>query len=495
MKEAVENLKNIIEVQFANLDESGYFKEKTEDYKSFYAYLNDKYKNVLKKTGKLDFADTNLMSRYTFELEKDLLPSLKHLKSLSDLLSNMKKISENEVIQFDKITKTLNSFMYLYDKHNPDECEKVYEKLIEFLYKMVERETYELSTDNIISQLNDLTDPKFNFAMKIKSLCLKDLNIMSSKPIQASNNDRLDKHDFIDLVKARGLEYKEHKQPEIGFKKLIDISYGREIDCFTFRDKTKLNPLPKNDFGNQALRDYDLTNLNFYKRDTFKAKLTFRPFKNVNLSYTNAIVIPKESSRKHPYSLEGANLEGIDMRGLDLSKVKISKANLKNTGANITGAIGSCINVSPYIEPNKIFITNSRISPEEFKKITGQNPFPCNRHDIHEEFKQNMILRHYDINCIDYSKIDFKLDNFYKGTAIDNKPIENYTLDLSYTNANINPQHYLNYNSPILINLEGVDMRNKNFTGVERIFSMANLKGTGAKIDPSINPTVSEYIE
>ena len=494
MKETAENLRNIIDIQFTSLEESGYFKEKTQEYKSFYEYINEKYEKIFKKDNKsLDFAETNLLAKYTSELENDILPNLKHLKSLSDLLINMKKIEDNDTIQFDKITKTINTFIYLYDKYNPDECEKVYESLIEFLYRMIERETFELSTDRIIKQLNELSDSKHNFVLKIKSIYSKDMNILSSGPNDISDNNKLNKQEFISLIKARGLKYKEKKQPKLGPKKLIDVSDGKDITCNDFREKTKLNPLPKNDAENQLLRNYDLTCIDFYNSDGLKLKIFFNPFKNVNLSYTNAIVVPKQEPGRRPLSLEGANLEGVDMRGIDLVGVKINGANLKNTGADITGAIGKCLEVSPFVGPNKLFITNEKISPEEFQKITGLNPFPCNRHDIHAEYRCNRLLRTYNINCIDYSKIHFSLDNFYRNSATSNLPIENYTLDLSYTDANINPQHYRNYNSPILINLEGVDMRKKDFRGVERIFSMANLKGTGAKIDSSINPTASEY--
>ena len=496
MKQTIENLMNIIEVKFTSLEEAGYFPQKTQDYKSFYEYLNNKYKRVLSKVGgRLSFAESNALSKYTFELEKDILPHVKNLKSLSDLLFNMKKIESNDTIEVDKVFKVLNSFINLNDKLNPDETEKVYTRLIEFLYNMIAEETFKLSTDRIINKLNDISDEKHNFVFKINQLYLKNMNIMSSDPARVTYNNRLDKKDFIKLVKARGLTYHEKKQEPTGFKKFAETYSKPNVSCLEFREKMRLNPLPKNDVENLALRIHDITHVDFSKRDSFKEKIIFRPFKNVNLSYTSAIVIPKTIHNKHPFSLEGANLEGVDMRGIDLTKVKINKANLAKTGADITGAIGKCIYVSAFVEPNKIFVTNSKISPEEFEKITKQNALPINRHDIHAEFRKNRILRLYDIKCIDYSKINYNLDDYYRGNAINKQPIENFTLDLSYTNADINPQNYRNYNSPILINLEGVDMRNKDFTGVERIFSMANLKGTGAKIDHGINPTASEYID
>ena len=494
MQEEIDKLTNKIDLLFNNLDASGFFHDKVKDYKSFYEYSKEKYKKLLDSdSNDSAFATSNIMTRYFSELRNEILPSLKHLNSLSDLLLSIKKVEKSEIIKVDKVSKIIYTFMYLNDKYNHDECEIVYRRLIDFLYRMMERETMELDNDDIICILDEIDDSKYNFIYKIKLLYLDEMEKLNGTSSQPQDNDKLTKEDFIDLLKAKGLEY--HKRETKKVAKLNDVSYGKEMSCSAFLQRTNLTPLPKNEKDNVALRNYDLINLDFSIFDSFMDKLKFKPFKNVNLSYTNAIVIPKYFHCRKPFSLEGADLEGIDMRGIDLTGVNITNANLLYTGADITGAIGKCKAVSSFVGSRKIHVANAKISPDDFKAITKQTALPCNFRELHDEFKHNMILRLYDINCVDYSKIDFTLDNFQKNYSGNSQMIKNFTLDLSYTNANINPQDYKYYNSPLLINLEGVDLRGKDFTGVEKIFELANLKKTGADLELKWNSTVTDYIE
>ena len=222
-------------------------------------------------------------------------------------------------------------------------------------------------------------------------------------------------------------------------------------------------------------------------------------FRGVDMSYTNAIIIPRGTEIQ---SLRGANLEGVDMRGVCLWGVDITDANLEKTGADITGTYGLCLGVSPY-EEARIEVSKRKITPYEFENLTNQDAFPFlySKDDGDYENRspyENRILRRYDLSCVDYSfeylKSEVDEDYYVQWPHGISQGFEEYYMhgfDFSYTNIDIDPQEFT---EEIIMNLEGVDLRDKNFKGKEKYFARCNLKGTGASISPKINSTVSEYI-
>ncbi len=211
-------------------------------------------------------------------------------------------------------------------------------------------------------------------------------------------------------------------------------------------------------------------------------------------SYTNAVIIPKYYKIK---SLRNANLEGVDMRGVDLTDIDITGANLLGTGADITGSIGECLGVSAY-EPKRVLVSKKMITPMQFEKITGLKAIaPYNQKYVNEYFPwENRVLRQYDLSCINYNEYINQIyeeneDKQFKGLVEYVDSMYCRGLDFSYTNIDIDPQQFT---EQLVLNLEGVDLRDKDFRGKEKLFAYCNLKGTGANISPRINPTVSEYI-
>ncbi len=512
LKKDIDECESTIEDILLKVEITSFYQKQVSEFKKSYEKIKSVYydKKLADYTSirvnKLSLTSLSFDAQYCISLENDFLPFIKDLYNLAICRQTAEEMVKKDVVVTSDIYKILDTYLEIFN-NEPFEKEKdeLYTYLISFFYNMIKKDAIDNGRFNIIDILNSYQKKGISIIKGVTRLYLKEVNdIYKNKKtketislVKQAISDDFNKEDIIALLNYIGIkidnvnsastEYKQEKKYE-------SIPYTNRIRLWRDTSMVEANKFglkkdvlyPKDAKHNAELRKYDLTYLDY---------LTSNSLKNVDLSYTNAIILP---TRRYDSSLEGTNLEGVDMRGVDLTDVNIEGANLEKTGADITGSHGTCLGISPY-EEEKILVSKDKITVTEFEKITMQNACPI----IYKYYENgnpldftnmvpctNRILRQYDISCIEYHFEDFIRECNYasKWTGDNTKR----GLDFSYTNIDFNPQEFT---EEIVMNLEGVDLRNKDFTGVEKYFAHCNLKGTGANISPVINPTVSPYVE
>lgn len=516
-----------IEELLLKLQVMGFYEDKYTKLKEKYLALQSKYYGERLKAAtegeiNLQTGAVNKKARYAVDMETDVLKPLEELIVFANCRHYIKVLTENESISIDDVVDLLEEYTKIpkkSDKKNDlfNEIGELFDEIGELLYKLIKKDAELNNRYEIIDILFEYLDDGYNYLRKVTRLFLEEVNeiFQNNKSIDVINlvkhatNSEFDKEDIINLLIATGKKPKEEKVEEKKDTKKFDESKSYTIIPYTrriivaknviFDDKfsrlTQVNPFPKTKEENMKLREYDLTRVRYIPKN--KRGKTIAPnYENCDMSYTNVIIDPHFDKS----IIRGANLEGVDMRGVDLTDVDITGTNLINTGANIVGSIGECLGVSAY-QDERMMVSRNTITPMQFEELTKENAFPnlfSSGSDFYNECpSQNRILRQYDLSCVDYSfeyiwKVCLKRTGHFQysnGDGINGRYFSG--LDFSYTNININPQQFT---SALHLNLEGVDLRDKDFTGVEEYFVNCNLKGTGANISPKINPTVSEYI-
>lgn len=526
LKNDINALENEIDEMLTKLEIIGFYKNNVDPIKKKYEDLKGdfygKQLEILSASYGLSpdvnfkFNNSELATYYT-NINIDILQSLKKLFILASCKQLIINIKSEKTIDPNDIRALLDKFITIPNGFENEEHE-LKEEIGTLLYDLIKKEAISSRFD-IIDILYEYENKGCSVINSVKLLYLKEVNEIFKKEkghdainlVKNALNDSFDKDDIIALITAKGYRIEERDvntqkfSDEVEYKtipytdrKLVGdpSNDGTYYYYYYFRKKSRVNLLPRNARDNLRLRGYDLTSLNYlvYKN----SKLSKVTFENVDLSYTNAIVLPKVSCKE---SIRGANLEGVDMRGVDLRGVDITGANLFKTGADITGSKGKCLGVSAY-EDDRVVVSKKMISPEEFYRLTGMLPyneiFPRSDENVFDNayLFGNRKLRQYDISCVRYTFAYLKhvfeaSHNTHLELEPDDKRVDFAGLDFSYTNIDFNPQEF---KEALVLNLEGVDLRDKDFSGVEQFFSKCNLKGTGANIPKSINPTVSPYI-
>jgi hypothetical protein len=538
LKSNVDQIETEIEDILLKIKVTGLFQEKAEKLKNQYEQIRNKYYEqrlvTFTEEGNLT---TELMvtatAKYAVDIENDILPQLRELHKIASVKQIALSIKESDQINLDEIDRILETFNNIDVKSSKyvDEITELKDYLKEFFYEMIKKDAEKNNRFEIINLLYEYKEKGSDFVNGVTRLFLQEVSdIFKVKKtretielVKRATVDEFNKEDIIALLIATGKklseETKVEKKNTIGFEdaikkyKVIPYTKRRQLDGNALVDLGRamrefgLNPLPKTEKDILRLREYDATLLDYGRTSGKWNKIAkdYNPdLDGVDLSYTNAVIIPRYMGVK---SLRGTNLEGVDLRGVDLTDVDIEGANLLKTGADIRYCKGTCLGVSPY-EEERIFVSSEKITPMKFKELTKWSAFPGlttekNKPDTVVGFSNNYpwhnrILRKYDMSCVDLSFEYIK--KAYKSiiSSYDNKVgcgrYKNWHftgLDFSYTNININPREF---DDDLTLNLEGVDLRDKDFTGVERYFVHCNLKGTGANIDPKYNSTVSEYV-
>ena len=495
-------------------------------YVQLYSDYYDKVAEARKNEFGLQTTDMlTTASRYADAIEAKVMEPLKKIYPLAkcrffvDTLTKSKEVDINDTVEM----------LDLYIDSRPpenliDDKVKLYDEIGILLYDLIKREAETKDSYELMGIVYDYREKGTDFVCSVNKHFQEDVyeklreykaehnGIISDEYrqlVKHSMNSEFDENDIMNYLIATGKKKPLENGPikdTIKFDNktvYTTIPYtnrkrigSRIMDVKTFKKAYRVNPLPKTPEENMKLREYDLTMLSYAMEDSIFGSHYYYPiFNGVDLSYTNAIIIPKYLG----VDIAGANLEGVDLRGVDLDGVDITGANLKGTGANIDGATGNAIEVSPYI-PRRTVVSRKKITPMEFEKLTKHSAFAAfgMRYDRDFNFSinytpwDNRILRQYDLSSVEYcyeyflnarKDLHCKRDGRYC--------FDGHGLDLSYTNISFDPQ---GFKSEIIMDLEGVDLRNCNFEGVEEYFAHCNLKGTGAHISPKINPTVSEYV-
>jgi uncharacterized protein YjbI with pentapeptide repeats len=461
-----------------------------------------------------------IMAKYSVDLENDILPSIRELHKLA----SCKQIAIdmlNSRVDTEDVIVILDNYSKLSTDRFSKEKKELREYLISFFYDVIKKECIDNNRYEIIDILYDYKAKGVDFISGVSLLFLKEVDELFKnaedkskyiKLVKLATTDEFNKEDIVALLIATGKKTIEvvDKKNTVDFSEAINkfkkIPYTNRknilgqalVDLGYFMREKNVNPLPKTKEENEALREYDLTTLDYGRSSNNwrkKVKNICPDLNGVDLSYTNAVIVPKYLGS----SLRGANLEGVDLRGVDLTGVDITDANLLKTGADIRQAKGKCLGVSAY-EDHRTFVSDKTITPMRFKEITDFSVFsalapPAEKFDNYVPW-HNRVLRQYDLSCVDLS-FDYIREAYKEmcgGIVQNGKYTDKWKcngLDFSYTNVNIDPQEF---NDTLKLNLEGVDLRDKDFTGKSYYFKDCNLKGTGANIDPKYNHTVSEYI-
>lgn len=464
-------------------------------------------------------------AKYAVALENDILPQVRDFYSLG-ICKQIALAMESGNIDPKEINEILSRYSSLSSDRYQKEKVELREYLIKFFYEIIKRDALENDRYIIIDILYSYKSKGIDFVRGVGLLYLKQVNELFHnaedktkvvKLVKLATTNEFNKDDIVALLIFLGKkeEKKEDKSNTVEFAEVIQkherILYterkrpfgDRLVDLGEFMRVTGVNPLPKTKEENAKLREYDLTVLDYGRTSGngwIKKSKSYTPdLTGVDLSGTNAVIVPSYLRIK---SLRNANLEGVDLRGVNLSGVDIGGANLMGTGADIRNCIGNCLGVSAY-EDHRTFVSDVKITPMKFEELTGFSPYSalCGTSNL-SNFENycpwhNRVLRQYDISCVDcsyeyiseyYSKISGKSTK--KGKYYD----WSYNgLDFSYTNINFLPKEFKGHGF-LKINLEGVDLRNKEFEGAFYNFERCNLKGTGATLDPKYNHTVSEYV-
>ncbi len=543
--------KNIDEVEkridelILKLQVQGFYKERFAEIKEKYETLQSTYygkklkvasNNQDKQDAQSDKQDEqsdkpekkedlvlSVTPRYIVDIENDVLYPLEELLIVSNCKYYVKALREGEQISINDVVSLLEQYTKIPNKYK-DDANELFNEICDLLYSLIKKDAELNNRFEIIDILYEYKDKDYDYVTPINILFLKEVNELFEKKkgknvidlVKHATDSEFDKEDIINLLVATGKKIKEStKESAVNTKSFNEsTSYSasriyhttrkvitdRIIAYNEFQSRTGVNPLPKTKEENLKLREYDLSQVNYElkRKITGSTTLVNPKLIGVDLSYTNAVIIPRRMGK----SIRDMNLEGVDMRGVSLVGVDITGANLLKTGADLTGSIGECLGVSPY-EDNRIVVSRKIINPEQFKELTKVYPFAPLFSNYDDEFAainwypyHNRILRQYDLSCVDTSFEYIKrASKICHGSYF--QPADGYGgndsrgIDLSYTNININPQEFTEY---MKINFEGVDLRDKDFTGVEDNFAGCNLKGTGANLSPKINPTVSEYV-
>lgn len=486
-----------IEDKLLKLDIMGY-------YPDLYTPLKEKF-NKLRKDyylSRLDEISSGIKlevvtsmtrgSQYNVDMEQNVLLSLRKIYDLASCKQLACGIKGNDTIEINDVQDVLEKFKSLSADYQ-NEKDELKDYLCSILYEAIKKDAVTNNRFSIIDILNEYKNKGIDFISGISKLYLNEVKEVfrenqtneSMAMVKKAIDEVFEAQDIINLLNAKGIKIEKVNENNTqsfnesnGYKVIPYTDRIALSDCYwslnAIRFKKHINPLPKDEKDNLKLRSYDLTLVDYKKAN----------LEGVNLSGTNAIVLPRLSKNM---SLRCANLEGLDLRGVSFKDVDITDANLEKTGANITGSRGECLSVSSY-EDERIVVSRDKITPYQFEQITGHTAFP--HYDLYEYNQlgiiNNRILRKYDLSCI-----DFHYESILKAFI---KAYQSDGLDFSYTNINIDPQEFTKPSIPLILNLEGVDLRNKDFTGVEEFFAKCNLKGTGANISPKINPTVSPYV-
>ena len=532
LQKNVDDLEAEIELKLENLKVMNSFVDTVSKIQEQYANIRDNYyqKRLSTFTEEGTLKSEMMVSttaRYVVDLENDIIPQVRDIYSLA-VCKQLGLAMESGEVKIDEIREILDRYSALSPTKYQDARKELREYLLGFFYKIIKKDAEENDRYAIIDILYEYKNYNVDFITGVNLLFLKEVNELFQKEkdktrvvklVKIATTDAFNKDDIVALLETLGKKEvkKEDKKNTIEFVESIQtrkkISYTTKKNVFgdvlfdlgKFLRTTKVNPLPKTEEENKKLREYDLTLLDYgtTSGNLLKKEKYFYPSLNgVNLSHTNAVIDPRYLKIG---SLHGANLEGVDLRGVNLTDVDIEGANLLGTGADIRRCKGTCLGVSAY-EDHRILVSDKKITPMRFKELTGYSPFAplCKRSDDDDVFDNvgpwhNRVLRQFDLSCVDCS-YEYIRDAYYKQKE-GYLAIGKYSgwtcegLDLSYTNIDFDPQVFKGADDDkIVLNLEGVDLRDKDFTGVETIFGKCNLKGTGANLDPKYNHTVSEYV-
>lgn len=474
------------------------------EYEDLFQPLKDKYSLIQRKyyaERTMLFYNRNMVetipamlhsSNYLVALEQNILLPLKNVYAFASCKHRATVMIENNSVDIDEIRGIIDSYMSLSDNLEYKKIE-LKDYLEVFLYEMIKKDAILNNRFAIIDLLKEYREKGLDFIKDIHILYLNEVNSVSRNNKsngyvgmvkEALDSDFEDK-DIIGLLNEQGYDIRTNidKCKALSYTDRIRLSFeGDTIISAGLMIDFGINPFPLNKYDNLKLRKYDLTRVTYFGDN----------LENVDLSGTNAALVPRLLKNR---SLRGADLSGVDLRGVNFKNVDITDANLANTGADISGSVGLCLGVSPY-ENSKIVVSESKITPFQFEELTKETAFPhlClverSRFD-NMYLCENRILRQYDISCIDYH-FEELLRNYKKVINHSYRKKDNIGLDFSYTNIDFDPQEFT---EPIVLNLEGVDLRYKNFKGVEKYFANCNLKGTGANISHRYNYTVTPYKE
>ena len=491
--EKIQDLKSEIEIKLNKFELLGKLKTEISSLKQEYKDLiikGDRQIELEKDKEEIKLHTYN-SETYRIELET-FLYKLEILEKKISFLTNIEnyKIDKSNLdLSIKKILELKIEYSILKNDFSYKEQNEFKKFLGKTYYEIIKEELIKTDNSNLFNKL-DITDKRevnLVFLEELKEYTLSDikefLKVINIKEFLKVINSTINKVKHESSLHLNGSNDLEVKKQTITNKKIVS---DKRIKCDEFERLTGVSPLPIFSDGNEKLREYDISCVIYDDK-----YLT-----NANLSYTNAIINPQKVSDK---SLRYVNLEGVDLsqanfqgvdifganlkntnaiidpqlvknktltncnlEGLDLSNVSfqgvyIAGANLNGTRANLEGAI--LVDTKRKSDSNRIFVSDKRITCDEFERLTGVSARPLFRSD-------NEKLREYDISCVIY----------------DDRDLTN--INLSYTNAIINPQKVMD-KSLKYADLEGIDLSQANFQGVN--ITGANLKNTGAKLIGAIN--------
>lgn len=536
-KMEIDSYESEIETMLAQLELIKFAIEKVKNLKEIYEELRNKYygnrlvivtENGLNESNQMP----TLTAKYCETLENVILPSVREIHKLASSKQLAVNMLKNQV-SIDDVIRILENYNSMQDDKYIEEKLELRDYLITFFYDIIKKDCLVNNRYQIIDILYEYKKKGCDFIKGVGLLFMKEVKELYDnakdkgkyiKLVKVATTNEFNKEDIITLLTSTGKlkEEKANNVNTIDFNEAITkfetINYTNRnnlysgylpylnsykdtvVDLGSFYKNTGVNPLPRTEEENLKLREYDLSLVD-YGRTTSKIrkKRTYYcpNLEGVNLSYTNVVLNFEYLGVE---SIRGANLEGVDLRGVDLTGIDIEGANLLKTGADIRHCKGTCLGVSAY-EEDKKHVSDKKITPMKFQELTTVSPFSgysCKSNS--KPFGNvcpwhNRILRQFDLSCVDYS-YEYIIEMYNKlrdhHISIGKYSWYDYEgLDFSYTNIDINPQEF---KDEVVLNLEGVDLRDKDFTGVEKYFRKCNLKGTGANIDPKYNHTVSEYV-
>ena len=263
-----------------------------------------------------------------------------------------------------------------------------------------------------------------------------------------------------------------------------------------------IQPIPENDIQrkthtNSAVLDYSwqvISNKDFSGKDLRDASFEGSIIKNIDFSYANLEDVSFRFSDIDKTNFNSANLENTDISRTALTNVDFSNANLNNAkmfgsvfeNGNLKNTIMTNMDLQAFradVFFNETILTNSDLSFARFLNC-----------DLTNSDLSNVIFFYTEIwLCnlagVDLSITDFRSDNDFPGSLLDNTILPNELFNTDLTSKVIHARSVVIPGADLF----GVDFRGKDFSNVQFTHLVLNtLEGVDLGYQSDIAANLSE---